>query len=211
MLRKGIMSLSDAELLAILIGSGNRTESAVDLGRRILNTCNHNINELARLSVRDMCRKFKGIGEAKAIAITAALELGKRRRIKDRTERRQITSSNDLYELFCPVLMDLVHEELWIALLDGANRVIEMSKMTQGGSRKTVVDISQLLKKALCESAVAMAVAHNHPSGQKYPSRDDEMVTANLKAGCDAVGLRLLDHIIIAGGDYYSFCDAGRM
>ena len=211
MLRKGAHSLSDAELLAILIGSGNRDESAVELSRRIMHECSDNINELALLSISDLCKRFKGIGEAKAITIMAALEIGKRRKTSEILERKKITSSLDLFDLFEPQLVDLPHEEFWIGLLNGANKVIEIKRLTQGGSRQTVVDIPMLLKMALEKSALAVVVAHNHPSGQNRPSTEDEQITRRIKAGCEAIGITLLDHIIIAKGQYYSFADEGKM
>ena len=211
MLRKGAQSLSDAELLAILIGSGNRNESAVELSRRIMRECKDNINELAQLSIADLCKRFKGIGEAKAITIMAALEIGKRRKTSEILERKKITSSLDLFNLFEPQLVDLPHEEFWIGLLNGANKVIEIKRLTQGGSRQTVVDIPMLLKMALEKSAQALVVAHNHPSGQNRPSQEDEQITRRIKAGCEAIGITLLDHIIIARGAYYSFADEGKM
>jgi len=211
MLRKGAHSLSDAELLAILIGSGNRDESAVELSRRIMHECSDNINELAQLSITDLCKRFKGIGEAKAITIMAALEIGKRRKTSEILERKKITSSLDLFDLFEPQLVDLPHEEFWIGLLNGANKVIEIKRLTQGGSRQTVVDIPILLKMALEKSAQAVVVAHNHPSGQNRPSHEDEQITRRIHAGCEAIGITLLDHIIIAKGQYYSFADEGKM
>ena len=211
MLRKGAHSLSDAELLAILIGSGNRDESAVELSRRIMHECSDNINELALLSISDLCKRFKGIGEAKAITIMAALEIGKRRKTSEILERKKITSSLDLFDLFEPQLVDLPHEEFWVGLLNGANKVIEIKRLTQGGSRQTVVDIPMLLKMALEKSAQAVVVAHNHPSGQNRPSHEDEQITRKIKAGCEAIGITLLDHIIIAKGQYYSFADEGKM
>lgn len=211
MASRGATSLSDAELLAILIGSGNTEESAVELSRRILNDCHNNLNELARMSINEMCKRFKGIGPAKAITIMAALELAKRRKMSDVLERKKIASSQDLYELFEPILIDLQHEEFWVALLDGANKVIDVKRLTQGGIQQTVVDIKMLLKLALEKSAVSVAVAHNHPSGQNFPSGEDDKVTRRVKEGCAAVDLRLLDHIIIARGKYYSFADNGKI
>ena len=211
MLRKGPQSLSDAELLAILIGSGNRDESAVELSRRIMHECQDNINELAQLSIADLCKRFKGIGEAKAITIKAALEIGKRRKTGEVLERKKITTSADLFDLFESQLVDLPHEEFWIGLLNGANKVIEIKRLTQGGSRQTVVDIPMLLKMALEKSAQAVVVAHNHPSGQNRPSHEYEVITRRIKAGCEAIGITLLDHIIIAKGQYYSFADEGKM
>ena len=211
MLRKGCQSLSDAELLAILIGSGNRDESAVELCRRILHECHDNMNELAQLTIAELCKRYKGIGEAKAITIMAALELGKRRKTSDIMERQKIVSSKDLFDLFEPQLVDLPHEEFWLGMLNGANKVIAIKRLTQGGSKQTVVDVPMLLKLALEKSAQAIAVAHNHPSGQNRPSHEDELITRRIKSGCEAIGIVLLDHIIIARGDYYSFSDEGKM
>lgn len=211
MLRKGTSSLSDAELLAILIGSGNRDESAVELARRIMRECDDNINELARLTIADLCKKFKGIGEAKAITIKAALELGKRRKTSDFLERKQILSSRDLFEVFEPLLIDLVHEEFWIVFMNGANKVLSTHKLTQGGIQQTIVDVPLLLKMSLERLAQSIAVAHNHPSGQNKPSNEDENITRRIKQGCDAIGIRLLDHIIVARGKYYSFADEGKL
>ena len=211
MLRKGTQSLSDAELLAILIATGNNNETAVELARRILNECRDNLNELAQLTIADLCKRFKGIGEAKAITIMAALELGKRRKTSDMLDRKKIVSSKDLFDLFEPQLVDLPHEEFWLGMLNGANKVIEIKRLTQGGSKQTVVDVPMLLKLALEKSAQAIAVAHNHPSGQNRPSHEDEVITRRIKTGCEAIGILLLDHIIIARGDYYSFSDEGKM
>ena len=211
MLRKGTQSLSDAELLAILIATGNNNETAVELARRILNECRDNLNELAQLTIADLCKRFKGIGEAKAITIMAALELGKRRKTSDMLERQKIVSSKDLFDLFEPQLVDLPHEEFWLGILNGDNKVIEIKRLTQGGSKQTVVDVPMLLKLALEKSAQAVAVAHNHPSGQNRPSHEDEVITRRIKTGCEAIGIVLLDHIIIARGDYYSFSDEGKM
>jgi len=211
MLRKGTQSLSDAELLAILIATGNNNETAVELARRILNECRDNLNELAQLTIADLCKRFKGIGEAKAITIMAALELGKRRKTSEMLDRKKIVSSKDLFDLFEPQLVDLPHEEFWLGMLNGANKVIEIKRLTQGGSKQTVVDVPMLLKLALEKSAQAIAVAHNHPSGQNRPSHEDEVITRRIKTGCEAIGILLLDHIIIARGDYYSFSDEGKM
>jgi len=211
MVKKGIASLSDAELIAILIGSGNRNESAVELSRRILRECHDNLNELARMPVGEMCRRFKGIGEAKAVSIASALELGKRRKASEMLERRKITTSSEMFQLFEPFLIDLLHEEFWLALFDGANKLIETRRLTQGGLQQTLVDLPLLLKAALDKSAVSLSVAHNHPSGQNKPSREDENITQRIKKGCDAVGIRFLDHIIVARGTYYSFADEGKI
>lgn len=211
MLRKGAQSLSDAELLAILIGSGSRNETVVELSRRILHDCHDNLNELAQLTIHDLCKRFKGIGEAKAISIMAAMELGKRRKTSDALERKKITSSIHLFDIFEPLLSDLPHEEFWVALLNGANKVIDVKRLTQGGTRQTVVDLPLLLKMSIEKSAQAIVVAHNHPSGQNRPSREDENITKRIKTGCEAIGISLLDHIIIAQNEYYSFSDDGKM
>jgi DNA repair protein RadC len=173
--------------------------------------CHDNINELAQLTVNDLCKRFKGIGKAKAITIMAALELGKRRKTSEILERRKITSSLDLFDLFEPVLIDLAHEEFWVGFLNGSNKLIEIRRLTQGGTRQTVVDIPMLLKMALEKSAQALVVAHNHPSGQNLPSHEDELITKRIKTGCDAIGITFVDHIIVARGNYYSFSDEGKM
>jgi DNA repair protein RadC len=211
MLRKGVHSLSDAELLAILIGSGSRTETVVELSRRILHDCQNNLNELARLSVAELCKRFKGIGPVKAINIMAAMEMGKRRRVAENQERKKISSSIHLFELFEPLLSDLPHEEFWVALLNSANKVLEVKRLTQGGTRQTVVDIPMLLKMALDKAAPVIVVAHNHPSGQNRPSHEDEIITKRIGAGCEAVGISLLDHLIVAQNKYYSFSDEGKL
>lgn len=211
MLRKGTQSLSDAELLAILIGSGSKNETVVELSRRILHECHDNLNELAQLTIHDLCKRFKGIGEAKAISIMAAMELGKRRKMSETLKRKKITSSMHLFDLFEPLLNDLPHEEFWVAMLNGANKVIDVKRLTQGGTRQTVVDIPLLLKMSIEKSAQIIVVAHNHPSGQNRPSHEDELITKRIKTGCEAIGINLLDHIIIAHNEYYSFSDEGKM
>ncbi len=210
LMMKGATALSDAELLAILIGSGNREETAVELCRRILGDNHNNLNELARLSIADL-QKYKGIGEAKAITLIAALELGKRRRSEEAVERKKVTSSKDLFEVFAPKLEDLNHEEFWAVFLNGANKVMEVVNLTKGGMRQTVVDVPMLLRLALEKSAHAIAVSHNHPSGENNPSGEDTAITQKIKKGCEAIGLRFLDHLIIARNSYYSFADNGRI
>ncbi len=211
MMQKGAVALTDSELLAILIGSGTRNESAVELAKRIMAGCHNNINELARKSVNDLCRDYKGIGSAKAISIVASLELGKRRNTKEMVDRQKISSSLQLQAVFEPLLIDLLHEEFWVAYMDNGNFVMDVRKLTQGGAQFTVVDVPMLLKNTLERGSACVAVAHNHPSGQNFPSREDEKITQKIKAGCEAVGIRLLDHIIIARGNYYSFCDEGKL
>ena len=159
------------------------------------------------MSIADLCKRFKGIGEAKAITIKSALELGKRRKLQDALERKTVKTSAEFFELFEPVLIDLPHEECWIALMDNAMKVIEIKRLTQGGTNQTIIDVPMLLRIALEKSATGIVVAHNHPSGSSYPSRDDENITRKIKSGCEAVGISFLDHIIVAQDKYYSFAD----
>lgn len=208
LLKNGLAALSNAELIAILIGSGNRELSAVDLSKKILHDHQNNLNELARLSLKELMH-YKGIGEAKAITIVAALEIGRRRGVSKVLEKRKIKRSEDLFQLFYPHINDLPHEEFWVALLDNAHQIIDTSKLFQGGGQQVVVDIPMLLKYALQKSARAIAVAHNHPSGQLVPSPQDNAMTQKIKAGCDAIGLRFIDHIIVANGQYISYADKG--
>lgn len=203
---KGAATLSDAELIAILIGSGNKEESAVELCKRILRDSQDNLNELASLSITNL-QQYKGIGEAKAITICAALEIGKRRKVSEVLERKKITCSRDFFDLLEPVFLDLKYEEFWAVFMNNGHKVLELKKLTQGGMTQTVVDVPMLLRMSLERSAQAIAVAHNHPSGEISPSKEDRSVTQRIKNGCDAIGVRFLDHLIIAGGKYYSFAD----
>lgn len=198
MLLKGIASLSDAELLAILIGSGNSRETAVQLSQRILNSVNNNLNALGKLSVKELMSKFKGIGKVKAITINAALELGKRRGNSDPVQRPVIHSSSDVYRIFYPLLCDLPHEELWIALTNRSSLVIEKVKISQGGISETSAD----LRIILC---------HNHPSGNPHPSRQDDLLTQHLRDAARLLEIQLLDHIVLADGSYYSYSDEGTL
>jgi DNA repair protein RadC len=211
MLLRGVKSLSDSELLAILIGSGNKDETAVELARRMMHECNGSISELARLSIIDLCKRFKGIGTTKAITIFAALEFGRRRQLNQTDDRKKIKSSVDLYTVFDPIFIDLPHEEFWLALLNGANRIICTHRLTQGGTRQTIVDLPMLLRYAITHSAVSVAVAHNHPTGENKPSGDDENITRRIQEACKSVGIYLIDHIIISRANYYSFADNGKL
>lgn len=206
LIAKGTNALSDAELLAILIGSGNTEETAVELARRILKENRNSLSELAQLNAQQLCKRFKGIGMAKAVTIVAALELGRRRK-NDQSERPQVKTSQDAGALFAPLLCDLPHEETWIALLNQANRVVELQKISQGGLAATVVDIRLIIKAALDKNATRLILSHNHPSGNPAPSREDTMLTAKLKEACKLFDISLLDHIIIARQETYSFAD----
>jgi DNA repair protein RadC len=207
---KGRQSLSDAELLAILLGSGSRNESAVALAQRILGSVSNNLNELGKQSLSEL-QKFKGIGEAKAITIAAALELGRRRQASDFLERPVITCSRDAWQVAAPLLADLPHEEFWLLLLNKSNKVVAKEKMSTGGSDATVVDVKMVLRKAIEGKAVSLVVCHNHPSGNLRPSPADVDSTKKLKQAGDVVGVAMLDHVIVADGGYFSFADEGLL
>ncbi len=211
MLTKGMSALSDAELLAILIGSGNTNETAVELARRILSENQNNLNEVARMSIQTLCKKFKGIGTAKAVSIAAALELGRRRQGASELVRPQIRTSGDAYQLFAPTLADLPHEEMWIALLNQACKVISTHKISQGGISGTVVDVQVIIRHALDKHATQMILAHNHPSGNAFPSEQDRKITKKVKAAAELFNIKLLDHVIIAHDTKYSFSDEGEL
>lgn len=208
MMAKGADALSDAELLAILIGSGNTEESAVELMRRVLASCHNDLNELAHWEVRDYSR-FKGFGPAKSITIMAALELGKRRKLQEVKERATIRSSKDIYELFHPLMCDLPLEEFWVLLLNQANKVIEPVRISTGGIAGTFVDVRSILREALLQRATQMAVVHNHPSGNACPSQEDKVLTQRILTAAKAMDIHLIDHLIVCDGKYYSFADEG--
>jgi DNA repair protein RadC len=205
---KGTRSLSDAELMAILIGSGSAEESAVGLSRRILTAANNDLNELGKKQVSDFL-KFKGIGEAKAVNIVAALELGRRRKDQMPAERLTITASSDAANYFRPLLEDLPVEEFWILLLNRSNTVIDKFMVSQGGLTGTVIDVKIILKTALEKLASAMILCHNHPSGNTRPSEADRNITRKIKSAADMLEIAVLDHIIIAHHQHFSFADEG--
>jgi DNA repair protein RadC len=209
MIKKGIDALSNAELIAILFGTGTRNESAVELARKILDLVGNNINELAKLTLKDL-QKIKGIGEAKAIAVLTALELGKRRKIEKVIERKKITSSKDVFEIFSSLLGDLPYEEFWILLLNRSNSIIDKIKISQGGISGTVTDVRIILKQALERMASGVILIHNHPSGNLKPSDSDASITQKLKDAGKLMDIAMLDHIIISDSGYYSFADAGK-
>lgn len=211
MLLKGIASLSDAELLAILIGSGNSNETAVQLSQRILSSVDNNLNALGKLSVKELKAKFKGIGEVKAIIINAALELGKRRGSCEPLQRPIIRTSNDAYRLFHPLLCDLPHEELWIALTSRSSRIIEKVKISQGGTSETSADLRLILKAAINALAAGIIICHNHPSGNCSPSQQDDLLTQRLQSSARLIEISVLDHIVLCDGNYYSYADAGKL
>jgi DNA repair protein RadC len=208
LLAKGISSLSDSELIAIIIGSGTRDESAVQLSKRILGSVQHNLNELGKLSIDDL-QKHKGIGEAKAIGIVAALELGRRRRLTESINRDKIASSHDVYQIFHPLLADLPHEEFWILLLNRSNKIVDRQKISQGGISGTVTDVRLMMKAALDKLASSIVLIHNHPSGNAKPSDADIAITQKVKESGKLMDITLLDHIIVTDGGYFSFADEG--
>lgn len=208
LLSNGRVSLSDAELIAILIGSGNRKESAVDLSRRILHQASNNLNHLGKYSVNDLT-KFNGIGQAKAISIIAALELGRRRNEAEIIKQEKISCSKDVYDIVKPLLLDLAHEEFWILTLSRANTVIKPIKISQGGITATVVDTRLIYMKAIENSACSIILCHNHPSGNLKPSDEDVAITKKLKEAGKIMDIAVLDHIIYTENGYYSFADEG--
>jgi len=208
LLLKGKSALSDAELVAILIGSGNWNETAVDLAKRILKSSNDNIAELSRLTIQDLM-KFKGIGEAKAVSIAAALELGRRRREQEAMRKQQITSSKDVFDIFHPMLSDISYEEFWILLLNKANKIIGKFSISEGGLSGTVADPVKIFRKAIEYNAVGMILCHNHPSGNLKPSDADIKLTNKMKEGGKFLDISVLDHIIIGEEKYLSFADEG--
>ncbi len=205
---KGPRALSDAELIAILIGSGNRHQSAVDLAKDILHKANNNLGELSRYSIKDLM-KFPGIGEAKAITIASALEIGRRRIIAKAADKITIKSSRDSFEAIKGYFFDLSHEEFWIFLLNRGNQITHHFLISQGGVAGTVVDVKIIFKHAIDHLASGILVAHNHPSGRSKPSGSDQQITTKIRDAGKIMDVQLVDHIILAENDYYSFSDSG--
>lgn len=206
LLSQGRSSLSIAELIGILLGSGNKDQNAVELAQTILASVDHNVNKLAKLSIGDL-QKFNGIGEAKAINIISALELGRRREDEDTPLPQQIRSSKDIYDLMKPHMLDLNQEEFWIISLTRANRIIRKERISAGGTTQTVADPKVIFKKAMDHQAVNLIAVHNHPSGTKQPSNSDKLLTEKLKKGGELLDITLLDHLIFTNNGYYSFTD----
>lgn len=206
----GPRSLSDAELLAILIGSGNLNESAVELTRRILTSVGNDLNELSRKSI-DSLKSFKGIGDAKAITIVAALELGKRRKEAGVFNTKTITGSRDAFDYFQPLLGDLNHEEFWVMVLDRGNKIKDTFKASQGGVTGTVTDVKIIIKAALEKLANSIILCHNHPSGNLQASDADRKITKKISEAAKYMDIQVLDHIIIGQNSYLSFADEGML
>ncbi|SEH94020.1 DNA repair protein RadC [Paenimyroides aquimaris] len=208
LLYKGKNVLSDAELIAILIGSGSRNESAVDLCKRILQQNNNQLHQLQKQTIQQLMQ-FKGIGEAKAITIVAALELAKRLQLSETKELTKINSSADACKLMQPLIGDLPHEEFWVLLLNNSNKVVYKLQLSKGGLTQTIVDIRLIYKTALEHLATAIILVHNHPSGQLNPSQADNDITQKIKKAGNTLDIKLLDHLIITQKDYFSFADEG--
>ncbi len=207
LLSKGKNTLSDAELIAILIGSGNREESAVGLAKRILTSTSNNLNQLGKLSVNDLTQ-FKGIGAAKAISIITALELGRRRRLEEALERPKINSSKAVFDIMQPILGELNHEEFWVLYLNNSNKIIYKNQLSSGGITGTLVDVRMLFKKALELSSVAVILCHNHPSGSLKPSKYDIDLTKKIQQAGKSLDIKILDHLLITEKAYFSFADS---
>jgi len=210
LLSKGVNTLSNAELLAIILRSGTKEETVVELSQRILQSFGNDLSRLGKASANYLMDNFKGIGEAKAIGIIATLELGKRRKAEDIGARKKILRSIDIYNYFYPILCDLPHEEFWALFLNHSNRIIDRFKVSQGGISETVVEGKFIYKEAIARLASFVVLCHNHPSGNHLPSSQDNTVTLRIKKGLELLDMHLLDHVILTDGKYYSYADAGK-
>ena len=205
----GTEALSDAELLAILIGKGSPQEDAVSLMKRIMADCKNNLNTLGKMSIHELCQ-YNGIGEAKAITILAACELGKRRQMETPEERPDLGTATRIYNHMHPVMQDLDVEEFWVLLMNQHYRLIKKVKISHGGITETAVDIRIIMKEAVLANATILAVCHNHPSGNLKPSCQDDDLTKDIKRACKLMRIHFLDHVIITDGQYYSYHESGR-
>ena len=206
----GAEALSDSELLAILIGSGSTRESAVELMKRILADCGNNLNTLGKKTIRELC-EYNGIGEAKAIGILAACELGKRRQREKAEERQRMSAAPDIYEYMRTRMQDLDVEEAWVMLMNQNFRLIKAVRISHGGITETAVDVRIIMKEALLANATVLALCHNHPSNNPKPSKDDDQLTERMRKACETMRLHLLDHVIVCDGFYYSYHEHGRL
>ena len=211
LLSKGVNTLSNAELVAIILRSGTAKETVVELSQRILLKFGNDINRLGKASVSQLMSDFKGVGEAKAISIIAALELGRRRKAEDTGNRMKILSSVDIYRYFYPLLCDLPHEEFWALFLNRTNRIIDRFKVSQGGISETAVDGKLIYKEAISHLASFVVLCHNHPSGNHLPSPQDNSITQRIKKGLELLEMHLLDHVILTDGRYYSYADEDKI
>ena len=207
---QGPQNLSNAELLAILIGSGSTKESAVDLMKRVLNDCQNNLNTLGKMTIRQLMA-YNGIGEAKAITVLAACELGKRRHQEKPEERPQIETATKVYRYMHPRMQDLDTEEFWVLLLNQDHRLIKDVRIAHGGLSEVSVDVRVIMREALLNNATILVAAHNHPSGSLRPSQADDQLTNAIKRACETMRIKLMDHVIVTDGNYYSFHESGRI
>ena len=210
LMRLGPSALTDAELLAILVGSGSTKEDAVTLMRHILADCNNNLNTLGKLTIRDLCR-YNGVGEAKAITILAACELGKRRQSGKPEERPDLGTATLIYNYMHPQLQDLDVEEFWLLLMNQNHRLIKQIRISHGGITETAVDIRIIIREAVLANATMLAICHNHPSGSLRPSSMDNDLTTSIQRACQLMRIKFLDHVIITDGAYYSYRETGRV
>ena len=210
LMRLGPSALTDAELLAILVGSGSTKEDAVTLMRHILADCNNNLNTLGKLTIRDLC-KYNGVGEAKAITILAACELGKRRQSGKPEERPDLGTATLIYNYMHPQLQDLDVEEFWLLLMNQNHRLIKQIRISHGGITETAVDVRIIIREAVLANATMLAICHNHPSGSLRPSSMDNDLTTSIQRACQLMRIKFLDHVIITDGAYYSYCETGRV
>lgn len=210
LMRLGPAALSDAELLAILVGSGSTKEDAVSLMKRILADCHNNLNTLGKMTIHELCA-YKGVGEAKAITILAACELGKRRQAEKPEERPDVGTATRIYNQMHPLMQDLDVEEFWLLLMNQNHRLIKQMRISHGGITEVSVDIRIIMREAVLSNATILAVCHNHPSGSLSPSKMDDELTANLNKACQVMRIKLLDHVIVTDGKYFSYYESGRL
>ena len=210
LMRLGAGALTNAELMAILIGSGSPKESAVDLMKHILNDCDNNLNKLGRMSIREL-QVYNGMGPAKAVSILAACELGKRRQMEKVQERKDLGSPQAIYDYMRPIMQDLDTEEAWIILMNQNYRLIKEERLSHGGITETLVDVRVIVKEALLNNATIVALCHNHPSDNARPSKEDDRLTERVKKACELMRIYLLDHVIVTESSYYSYREKGRL
>jgi DNA repair protein RadC len=210
LMRLGAGALTNAELMAILIGSGSPKESAVDLMKHILNDCDNNLNKLGRMSIREL-QVYNGMGPAKAVSILAACELGKRRQMEKVQERKDLGSPQAIYDYMRPIMQDLDTEEAWIILMNQNYRLIKEERLSHGGITETLVDVRVIVKEALLNNATIVALCHNHPSDNARPSKEDDRLTERVKKACELMRIYLLDHVIVTESNYYSYREKGRL
>ena len=210
LMRLGPAALSDAELLAILVGSGSTKEDAVSLMKRILADCHNNLNTLGKMTIRELCA-YNGVGEAKAITILAACELGKRRQAEKPEERPDVGTATRIYNQMHPLMQDLDVEEFWLLLMNQNHRLIKQMRISHGGITEVSVDVRIIMREAVLSNATILAVCHNHPSGSLSPSKMDDELTASLNKACQLMRIKLLDHVIVTDGNYFSYHESGRL